>query len=156
MFTPVAGLISLQNWRSTRQQSQDCSSSATSIMADEAGPSNSVGGGGGSDQQAAGAEFLTPQQVAEAQQAAADAAAFAHRLARTPSRTRRQVPDAPHDETEVCSVFMALATAFRSRHAAAASSFMMMTWRTWCSWPQFAGCSTHLFSHCSLCFPGGY
>lgn len=72
-------------------------------MTGQAGPSSGGSGGSGGGGVQAIAGNLTPQQLAEEQQAAAEAAAFAHRLARMPSRTRRQVPDAPRDETEVGS-----------------------------------------------------
>ena len=74
-------------------------------MADEAGPSNADGSGGGSGDggwRGDGRRHSAPvAQRATTRQSTAEAEASAHCSTRPFGRTRRQVPDAPHDQREV-------------------------------------------------------
>ena len=73
-------------------------------MTDEAGPSNAGGSGDGGDDgwRVGGRRHSAPVgHRVTTRQSTAEAAASSHRPARPFGRTRRQVPDAPHDQTEV-------------------------------------------------------
>jgi hypothetical protein len=74
-------------------------------MADEAGPSNAGGSGGGDNDsgwRGGGRRHSAPvAQRATTRQSTAEAEASAQRSTRPFGRSRRQVPDAPRDQTEV-------------------------------------------------------
>ena len=85
-------------------------------MADEAGPSDAGGSGDGGDDgwRGGGRRHSAPVgHRATTRQSTAETAASSHRPTRQLGRTRRQVPDAPHDQTEVMFAWSNLRQALR-------------------------------------------